>query len=169
MNIKLRRNLLKAALASFTPSYLFAQKTNDAKFPIPLTVSWSKQDLMNGETISYADLKGQVLVIYFWASWCPFCAEQSPEMNKLFINSQGKGLYVLGVSVDKDLNAAKTHLQKTKYSFPSAWLGSQDQSKLPKPPSVPFVLVYNQGGKLVQKEQGQLFAEDVQALARWIN
>ena len=69
MSTKLRRNLLKAALASFTPSYLFAQKTNDAKFPIPLTVSWSKLDLMNGETISYADLKGQVLVIYFWASW----------------------------------------------------------------------------------------------------
>jgi hypothetical protein len=40
---------------------------------------------------------------------------------------------------------------------------------LQKPPGIPFVMVYNKSGQLVQQEKGQMFAEDVQALSRWIN
>jgi peroxiredoxin len=114
-------------------------------------------------------LRGQVLVTYFWASWCPFCAEQSPEIDKLFTNFQSKGLYVLGVSVDKDMQAAKTYLKKHNYRFPSTWLDPRGKTELQKPPGIPFVMVYNKSGQLVQQEKGQMFAEDVQALSRWIN
>jgi peroxiredoxin len=126
-------------------------------------------ELINGDTIKYAQLRGQVLVTYFWASWCPFCAEQSPEIDKLFTNFQSKGLYVLGVSVDKDMQAAKTYLKKHNYRFPSTWLDPRGKTELQKPPGIPFVMVYNKSGQLVQQEKGQMFAEDVQALSRWIN
>ena len=119
--------------------------------------------------LKYAQLRGQVLVTYFWASWCPFCAEQSLEIDKLFTNFQSKGLYVLGVSVDKDIRAAKTYLQRHNYRFPSTWLDPRGKTELQKPPTVPLVMVYNKNGQLVQLEKGQMFAEDVQALSRWIN
>ena len=110
-----------------------------------------------------------MLVTYFWASWCPFCAEQSPEIDKLFTNFQSKGLYVLGVSVDKDMQAAKAYIKKHNYGFPSTWLDPRGKTELQKPPGIPFVMVYNKSGQLVQLEKGQMFAEDVQALSRWIN
>jgi thiol-disulfide isomerase/thioredoxin len=107
-------------------------------------------------------------VTYFWASWCPFCAQQTPEIEKLSVKYQSKGLFVLGVSIDKDLSAAKAHFQKHRYSFPSTWLDPNVKSELKKPSSVPEVTVYGNSGLLVQHEKGQMFPEDVQALSRWI-
>jgi thiol-disulfide isomerase/thioredoxin len=121
MSLISRRNLTQSgALIACLPSLAFSQQPNspDIGSPIP----WSQVKLLNDEVLKSSQLKGQVLVTYFWASWCPFCAQQSPEIEKLFVKYQSKGLYVLGVSVDKDLSAAKIHSQKNRYSFPSTWL-----------------------------------------------
>jgi hypothetical protein len=67
------------------------------------------------------------------------------------------------------MQAAKTYLKKHNYRFPSTWLDPRDKTELQKPPGIPFVMVYNKNGQLVQQEKGQMFAEDVQALSRWIN
>ena len=75
---------------------------------------------------------------------------------------------MLGVSVDKDLSAAKTHMHKNRYTFPSTWLDPQLKSEIKKPSSVPLVMVYDKLGLMVQYEKGQMFAEDIQALSRWI-
>ena len=166
MYLKSRRNAIQAgALVACLPSFVFSQNnSSDLGSPIP----WSQIKLLNDEVLQSSQLKGQVLVTYFWASWCPFCAHQSPEIEKLFVKHQSKGLYVLGVSVDKDLSAAKIHMQKNRYSFPSTWLDPQLKSDLKKPSSVPVVMVHDKLGQLVQYEKGQMFAEDVQALSRWI-
>jgi peroxiredoxin len=164
-----RRTLLQTAAVACVPTLSFAQNAKSTNFVPQTTVTWSQLDLINGDTIKYSQLRGQVLVTYFWASWCPFCAEQSPEIEKLFTNFQSKGLYVLGVSVDKDIQAAKTYLQRHNYRFPSTWLDPRGKAELQKPPGIPFVMVYNKSGQLVQQEKGQMFAEDVLALSRWIN
>ena len=116
MGLISRRNIIQSgALIAFLPSLAFSQQPNspDIGSPIP----WSQVKLLNDEVLKSSQLKGQVLVTYFWASWCPFCAQQSPEIEKLFVKHQSKGLYVLGVSVDKDLSAAKIHFQKIDIAF----------------------------------------------------
>ena len=166
MYLKSRRNAIQAgALVACLPSLVFSQNnSSDLGSPIP----WSQVNLLNDKVLKSTQLKGQVLVTYFWASWCPFCAQQSPEIEKLFVKHQSKGLYVLGVSVDKDLSTAKIHMQKNRFSFTSTWLDPQLKSELKKPSSVPVVTVYDKLGLMVQYEKGQMFAEDVQALSRWI-
>ena len=161
-----RRNLIQAgALVACLPSLVFSQ--NDST-DIGSVIQWSQVKLLNDEVLKSSQLKGQVLVTYFWASWCPFCAQQTPEIEKLFVKYQSKGLYVLGVSIDKDLSAAKAHLQKHRYSFPSTWLDPQVKTEIKKPSAVPVVMIYDKSGLLVQYEKGQMFAEDVQSLSRWI-
>ena len=161
-----RRNLIQAsALVACLPSIGFPQ--NNSPY-IGSTFPWSQVKQLDDEVLKASQLKGQVLVTYFWASWCPFCAQQTPEIEKLSVKYQSKGLFVLGVSVDKDLSAAKAHFQKHRYSFPSTWLDPQLKSDLKKPSAVPVVTVYDKSGLLVQHEKGQMFAEDVQALSRWI-
>lgn len=59
-------------------------------------------------------------------------------------------------------------MQKNRFAFPSACLDPQLQSELKKPKGIPVVMVYDKSGLLVQYEKGQMFAEDVQALSRWI-
>ena len=166
MFIKYRRNFIQTgALVACSPSLAFSQNNSP---DMGSTIPWSQVNLLNDEVLKSTQLKGQVLVTYFWASWCPFCAQQSLEIEKLFVKHQSKGLYVLGVSVDKDLSAAKIHMQKNRYSFPSTWLDPKLKSELKKPSSVPVVTVYDKSGLLVQYEKGQMFAEDVHALSRWI-
>ena len=161
-----RRNLIQAgALVACLPSLVFSQNNST---DIGSVIQWSQVKLLNDEALNSSQLKGQVLVTYFWASWCPFCAQQTPEIEKLSVKYQSKGLFVLGVTVDKDLSAAKAHFQKHRYSFPSTWLDPQLKSDLKKPSAVPVVTVYDKSGLLVQHEKGQMFAEDVQALSRWI-
>ena len=161
-----RRNLIQAgALVACLPSLVFSQNNST---DIGSVIQWSQVKLLNDEALNSSQLKGQVLVTYFWASWCPFCAQQTPEIEKLSVKYQSKGLFVLGVSVDKDLSAAKAHFQKHRYSFPSTWLDPQLKSDLKKPSAVPVVTVYDKSGLLVQHEKGQMCAEDVQALSRWI-
>jgi thiol-disulfide isomerase/thioredoxin len=166
MRLLSRRNLTQSGvLIACLPSLAFSQVNSPS---IGSAVPWSQVKLLNDEVLKSSQLKGHVLVTYFWASWCPFCAQQSPEIEKLFVKYQSKGLYVLGVSVDKDVTAAKIHLQKNRYGFPSTWLDPQLQSEFKKPKGIPVVMVYDKSGLLVQYEKGQMFAEDVQALSRWI-
>ena len=128
--------------------------------------------LFDGSVFTPQQVRGQVLVLYWWASTCPFCALQSPEMNKLWLAQQGKGegkgLRMLALSVDRKPADALPYLQKRGYSFPSGWVTPEVQAVLPKPKGLPITVVVGRDGKVLQAERGQLFPEDVAQLAQWL-
>ncbi|MEO8596048.1 MAG: TlpA disulfide reductase family protein [Candidatus Solibacter sp.] len=74
----------------------------------------------NGQTVSVPDFKGKLLVLNFWASWCPPCVEETPSLSKFAAAYAPKGVVVLGVSVDKDEKAYKNFLQRFKPNFLTA-------------------------------------------------
>ena len=57
---------------------------------------------MNGNLIRLSDLKGKVVLIDFWASWCGPCRKNNPHLVKLYHKYHGKGLEIFGVSLDED-------------------------------------------------------------------
>jgi len=109
-----------------------------------------------------------VLVLYWWASWCPFCAQQSPEMQKLWDAQRARGLRMLALSIDKKPGDATAYLQKKGYTFPAVWLTPELARAWPKPDGLPVTVVRGKDGRVVQAEKGQLFPEDVAQLARWL-
>jgi len=126
--------------------------------------------LLDGGVFRPAQAEGQVLVIYWWASDCPFCALQSPEMQKLWLSDRGKGergLQLLTLSIDRKREDAVAYLRKKGYTFPAGFVTPEIQRVLPKPKGLPITLVRGRDGKLLQGERGQLFPEDVEQLARW--
>jgi peroxiredoxin len=62
---------------------------------------FSLQDL-DGRTVRLADLKGKVVLVEFWATWCPPCREAIPSLERLHRTYGGRGLVTLGVSLDED-------------------------------------------------------------------
>lgn len=124
--------------------------------------------LLDGTVFRPARAEGQVLVIYWWASTCPFCALQSPEMQKLWRQHQSRGLQLLTLSVDKTPQAAQAYLQKRGYTFPAGFVTPEIQRILPKPRGLPVTVVRGRDGRVLQAEKGQLFPEDVEQLARWL-
>jgi len=74
----------------------------------------------NGRTVTLPNFGGKVLVLNFWATWCPPCVQETPSLSRFAAEYAPKGVVVLGVSVDKDLKAYDAFLQKFRPAFLTA-------------------------------------------------
>jgi hypothetical protein len=124
--------------------------------------------LLDGSRFAPADAEGKLLVLYWWASWCPFCALQSPHMDQLWRTQSARGLAFLGLSIDKTAAPATAYLRQKGYAFPSAWVSPEVERALPRPPGLPVTVVLGRDGKVLMAEAGQLFPEDVADIARFL-
>lgn len=155
------------------PPATAAAPTQDGKGTppdLPLPAIGSRIDLpaltlLDGESLDAGSRAGKAVVLYWWASWCPFCAEQSPLMDKLWRSHGDKGLLVLGLSIDRQARTAADHLKRKGYAFPSAWLSPELGQRLAKPKGLPVTVVLDPDGKVIAAESGQLFEEDIAELA----
>ena len=171
-----RRLLLKGALLAAGACAAGARaqtppaSERDARPPPPVGSRLSLPDLtlLDASTVKPADLAGQVVVLYWWASWCPFCAVQSPLIDQLQRTHRARGLRVLGLSIDKKPEDAAAHLARKGYGFSSAWVSPDIARVLPKPKGLPVTVVLGRDGRVVMSEAGQLFAEDVEGIARFL-
>jgi thiol-disulfide isomerase/thioredoxin len=74
----------------------------------------------NGRTVTLPDFGGKLLILNFWASWCGPCVEETPSLSQFAREYAGKGVVVLGVSVDRDPQAYQKFLQKYRPEFLTA-------------------------------------------------
>jgi peroxiredoxin len=72
-----------------------------------------------GKSEHLSDLKGKVVVLNFWATWCPPCVEETPALNRLQKYIDSRNGMVLGVSVDEDGNAYEKFLKDQSVVFPT--------------------------------------------------
>jgi peroxiredoxin len=72
---------------------------------------------VNGDTIRLSSLKGKVVLIDFWASWCGPCRSSNKRLAKLYPKFRDKGFEILGVSLDEDRNEWKRAIEKDKVSW----------------------------------------------------
>jgi thiol-disulfide isomerase/thioredoxin len=168
-----RRNLLKtSALALATPAWAKPQESPLPKLGSVLKLPDVK--LLNGEVWSPQNQPTKALVVYWWASWCPFCAVQSPHIEALWRAQKANGLQVLALSIDKQEAAATAYMKSKGYSFPAGMLTGDVAKMLPKPKGLPVVVVLkidnNKGreGKVVFAEGGEMFPEDIEGLKKYI-
>ena len=68
----------------------------------------------DGKTISTANFGGRLLVLNFWATWCPPCIEEWPSLNHFAANMKNAGVVVLAISVDKDPKVYRSFLARSK-------------------------------------------------------
>ncbi|MDZ7856276.1 TlpA disulfide reductase family protein [Sphaerotilus sp.] len=105
--------------------------------------------LLGGTTLHPATLNGHVVVLYWWASWCPFCAVQSPLIDQLQRAHANRGLRVVGLSIDKKPEDATAYLSRRGYQFASAWVTPEIARALPKPKGLPVTVVLGRDGRVV--------------------
>lgn len=161
-----------AAAAPVWPALAQQPPASEAKAPPPPPVgtplALPEVPMLDGSRFRPADAEGQVLVLYWWASWCPFCAVQSPLMDKLWRAQASRGLMMLGLSIDKKPEDARAYLAKRGYAFPSGFVTPEVARALPKPKGLPVTIVRGRDGRVKMAEAGQLFPEDVEQIATFL-
>jgi peroxiredoxin len=74
----------------------------------------------SGRAISASNFGGKLLVLNFWATWCPPCVQEIPSLNEFQRTFADKGVVVLGISVDKSERAYRNFLAKAGVAFQTA-------------------------------------------------
>ena len=74
----------------------------------------------SGRTLTVHDFGGKLLLLNFWATWCPPCVEEIPGLNQLARTLGPKGLVILGVSVDKDERLYRNFLARLPLAYQTA-------------------------------------------------
>lgn len=74
---------------------------------------------LSGKPAHLSDFKGKVVVLNFWATWCPPCKEETPSLNHLYKYIQSRNGVVLGVAADEDPGAYQKFLHDEGVAFPT--------------------------------------------------
>ncbi|MBZ5584672.1 MAG: redoxin family protein, partial [Acidobacteriia bacterium] len=118
---------------------------------------------LDGGTVDSAALSGKVVVVNFWATWCVPCIQEIPSFNKLHREFGGKGVVVLGVSMDDEGKArVEPFLKKHPMDYTVA-LGSDELNRKFGLDSLPVTVVFDRAGKQVQRFEG--FTEEAKLQA----
>lgn len=108
----------------------------------------------NGKIINVSGLKGKVVFINFWASWCPPCRAEFPSIQKFFEKYRSRDeLVFLTVNLDEDLDAGQMYLEKERFTVPFLF----PNGNIPKEyfsGSLPTSVVLDKTGKIRMKHEG---------------
>lgn len=119
---------------------------------------------VQGDSLKLSAWKGKVLVVNFWATWCPPCREEMPEFSLAQDRYGPNGVQFVGIAIDNVSNVVEFR-SKSLITYPlliapadmtntMARLGNQAQA-------LPFTVIINRDGKLVSSHLGRLSKDDL--------
>ncbi len=145
-----------------------AARGEQAAPPVGARIALPPATLLDGRVLDASAWRGKVLVAVLWASWCPFCARTLPLIDALYRRERAAGLEVLGLNIDRQPGDAIAYLLRRGYAFASARFDAPWRAALGKPKGLPIVWAIGRDERLKQVVRGEMFAEDVDELARWL-
>jgi len=125
---------------------------------------------MNGKSVSLSSFKGKVIVLDFWATWCPPCKAEIPGFVELQEAYGSQGLQVVGVSVDDTADKLPPFASEFKMNYPVlVGLGRDDLQDAYGPMwGIPTTFLINRDGKICRKHSGMVgkerYEEDIKGL-----
>lgn len=110
-----------------------------------------------GASVSTADLRGRIVVLNFWASWCDPCQREAPVLEQVAARYRGSGdVTVVGVNVQDLREKALGFVERNKITFPSLRDGEDDSMHAYQVPALPETFVIDAEGRIALKIAGQL-------------
>jgi len=128
------------------PQFAAAMKKLEADERARALVDFTLVDL-EGKSRHLRDLAGKVVLVNFWATWCPPCRKEMPDMEALYRRFKDRGLVVLAIS-DEDEGKVRPFIEG-KYSFPVLLDPGRKVNQAMRVEGIPKSFLYDREGKLV--------------------
>ena len=108
----------------------------------------------DGRNVRLDELRGQVVLVNFWATWCGPCREEMPRLESLYEKYRKSGFVLLGVNVDDDPRNAMGVAQKLKVSFPVLLDTDKSVSRLYDLGTMPSTVLIDRDGRVRYVHRG---------------
>ena len=115
---------------------------------------FSLKDL-SSKKVSLSEFRGKVVLLNFFATWCPPCRLEIPELVKIYQQNKNRGLVILGVSLDKDVVPfmLKTFVKEMKIPYP-VLMGTEEVADSYLITGVPVTVIITKDGKVHKRFDG---------------
>ena len=121
-----------------------------------------------GQEIPPATLKGKVVLIDFWATWCPPCRKEIPHFNQLYAEYRQQGLIVIGLALDDKAAEIENFMRQVPIDYPVALAAPELQQQFGGIEVYPTAFLVDREGRIIKKYLGYIypdeFNQDVKAL-----
>jgi peroxiredoxin len=123
-------------------------------------VDFKLKDL-DGNEVSLSDLKGKKVFLNFWATWCPPCKEEMPEMEKLYQETKDSDLVIVAIDIGESLSTVKPFIESNKYNFKVLIDSDQSVANQYNISATPTSYFIDEDGNIISKNVGAMNIEQM--------
>ena len=144
-------------------AYLWFRPPAEVSDENRLTPPWLVT-LPDGRLLSSESLKGRVVLVNFWATWCPYCRKEKPVIDEFWKDNRARGFEVIAISIDDSPEQIAAWAKQTGYAFMAAPTNASVSNAFGAIGSVPTSFIIDRDGHVRHKIAGQLHSARLKKL-----
>ena len=130
-------------------------KSDQINSNVTKAIDFKLKDL-DGKELSLSDLKGKNVFLNFWATWCPPCKAEMPEIEKLYQETKDSDLVIVSIEIGEPLGTVKTFIETNKYNFKVLLDPDQSVASKYNIASIPTSYFIDVDGNVISKNVGSM-------------
>ncbi len=121
-------------------------------------------DTLDGGSVSLADYEGEVVVMNFWATWCPPCRAEMPGLNRFYEAHQDEGLTVLAINAQESAETIRPFITANEFTFPVLLDLDGEVAQQYSTRSFPTTFIIDRAGSIQHVQTGEISEQELEAI-----